>query len=166
MTLSDKTIFCRFCGGLLVDRFIEGKDRLICDQCKMITYINPVPASAVVVLKDNKVLLVKRGAEPKKGMWCLPGGFMEVDESPEDCAIRELKEETALDANTYELLGLYSQKDGRYMNVLLMGYFIDEYEGSPIAADDAIDIGWFSYDELPRLAFKGHRYFIDLVFKQ
>lgn len=162
MARADKLLFCQYCGGLLVHRRIEGGLRQICDQCNTIAYLNPVPASAVVVIKDQKVLLVKRGAEPKVGLWCLPGGFMEVDETPQECAIRELREETGITAIEYSLLGLYSQKDGRYDNVLLMGYLIEEFDGFPVAGDDASDIGWFSYDELPEIAFRGHRYFIDI----
>ncbi|MCD6271794.1 MAG: NUDIX hydrolase, partial [Deltaproteobacteria bacterium] len=86
---------CHFCGSLLTKKFYDGRDRLFCKKCNEPIYENPLPATCVVLVDDNeRLLLVKRSVEPKIGHWCLPGGFIEIGESPEKAALRELKEET------------------------------------------------------------------------
>ena len=86
---------CPFCADHLVEKFCEGAMRPYCEQCNEPIYENPVPATCLVVVeKSGDLLLVKRRVEPKKGFWCLPGGFMELGESPEQGALRELREET------------------------------------------------------------------------
>lgn len=80
------------------------------------TYKYPRPAltaDCVVITKDEmpKVLLIQRGDEPYKGQWAFPGGFMEMDETTEQCAIRELKEETGLELSELHQIGAYSEVD-------------------------------------------------------
>jgi 8-oxo-dGTP diphosphatase len=108
------------------------------------TYKYPRPAvtaDCLVITKEEqpKVLLIQRGAEPYKGSWAFPGGFMNMDETTEQCAIRELKEETGLKVATIHQIGAYSKVDrdprGRTITVAYLA-IIDE----PIAVigqDDA-----------------------------
>ncbi|WP_136360722.1 NUDIX hydrolase [Desulfatibacillum aliphaticivorans] len=162
MTISMvKKAFCRFCGSLLGEKHVEGRLRLHCDECGLTNYQNPVPASALVVVDSRgRLLLVKRNVEPKIGMWCLPGGFMEIGEQPEECALRELAEETALKGRIEGLLGLTSSSNSDYGTVLLMGYLVREYSGEPAPGDDAQEVAFFPPDDLPEIAFDSHKRFV------
>jgi ADP-ribose pyrophosphatase YjhB (NUDIX family) len=112
----------------------------------------------------DRVLLVKRSVEPKKGFWCLPGGFMELDETPEQAALRELKEETGLAGKIDMLLGVSANPSALYHTVLMVGYLVKSYSGSLIAGDDAEDASYFHYNELPEIAFESHASFIRMYY--
>lgn len=124
------------------------------------TYEYPRPAvtaDCVVVTKEAepKVLLIQRGNEPYKGCWAFPGGFMNMDETTEQCAIRELEEETGLKIDEVKQIGAYSRVDrdprGRTITVAYLA-FVD----SPVEVkgqDDAAKAEWFALSNLPVLAF-------------
>ncbi len=160
-----KKEFCHFCGKQLIEKTINGSTRLFCEQCKEPIYENPIPASCLIVIDDTeKVLLVKRNIEPKKGFWCLPGGFMELGETPEQAALRELKEETGLSGRIEMLLGVTSNNSPQYDTVLMVGYLIKNYSGHHKAGDDASDLAYFHPDELPEIAFESHKKFIRIYY--
>ena len=153
---------CHFCGDVLTRRLVEGRERLYCRACARPIYENPVPATCMVVVNSsNQVLLVKRSVDPKKGMWCLPGGFIELGESPEAGALRELAEETGLHGSIDTLLGVCTTPSVQYVSVLMVGYLITDTHGVLAAGDDASQVRWFSIDELPPIAFDSHRRFVD-----
>lgn len=156
---------CHFCGSPLIRKHIEGTSRLFCTQCSVPIYENPIPASCLVVI-DNKerLLLVKRSVDPKKGYWCLPGGFIELGETPEQAALRELKEETGLTGRIQILLGVSSNTSSQYDTILIVGYLIKEYSGSLEPGDDASDAAYFNYDKLPEIAFQTHMKFIRIYY--
>ena len=124
------------------------------------TYKYPRPAvtaDCVVITKEEqpKVLLIQRGADPYKGYWAFPGGFMNMDETTEQCAIRELEEETGLRVSNVHQIGAYSKVDrdprGRTITVAYLA-IIDE----PVQVtgqDDAAKAEWFPLSALPELAF-------------
>jgi len=119
----------------------------------------------VVVSSAGQLLLVKRSIDPKKGQWCLPGGFIELDESPEAGALRELSEETGLNGTIEALLGVKTTPSSLYHSVLMVGYLITDYQGRLMAGDDAADVRWFPLDGLPPIAFDSHRQFVDQYLK-
>ena len=158
--------FCHFCGNRLEIKEIEYRERLFCKKCGVPIYENPIPATCTIVPdKESRLLLVKRNIEPKKGMWCLPGGFMEIGETPEDAALRELKEETGLIGEIDILLGAMANSNPIYNTVLIVGYLVKNCKGEIKAGDDASDIKFFTYDNFPEIAFKSHKYFIEVFFK-
>ena len=124
------------------------------------TYKYPRPAvtaDCIVITREAepKVLLIQRGDQPFKGGWAFPGGFMNMDETTEQCAIRELEEETGLRLSDVHQIGAYSKVDrdprGRTITVAYLA-IIDE----PIAVtgqDDAVKAEWWSLSDLPHLAF-------------
>jgi ADP-ribose pyrophosphatase YjhB (NUDIX family) len=156
--------FCPFCAGRLVRIMAENRARLRCSQCQTILYENPTPATCLVVLdSDRRILLVRRSVEPHIGEWCLPGGFMELAEQPEEAALRELFEETGLHGSIDRLIGVRANPSKLYDTVLLVGYLVTRYEGTPVAGDDASDIDFFAYEGLPAIAFDNHARFIEDV---
>ncbi len=119
----------------------------------------PTVACDIVVLSgkpDRFVLLVKRAKEPFKGKWALPGGFMEWDESCEQCAARELNEETSLKDVDLKLLGVFSEPGrdprGTIVSVAYVGH-IDHTNTLIKAGDDAAETAWFSVHTPPTLGF-------------
>jgi 8-oxo-dGTP diphosphatase len=113
-------------------------------------------ADCVVANHSGEVLLVRRANEPYKGCWALPGGFMEMDETIEQCAVRELKEETGLAVAPAEaaLVGVFSApgRDPRGRTVTV-AYRVDVDEAAPVAGDDAAEVRWWPLAALPPLAF-------------
>jgi len=101
------------------------------------------------------VLLIQRGADPYKGCWAFPGGFMNMDETTEQCAIRELEEETGLKVTTIQQIGAYSKVDrdprGRTITVAYLA--IIDKPAQVTGQDDAAKAEWFPLSALPELAF-------------
>jgi 8-oxo-dGTP diphosphatase len=160
-----KKAYCHFCGARLAEKFLEGYLRLFCDSCNEPLYENPVPATCLVVVDDrSRMLLVKRSVAPKKGFWCLPGGYMELGEAPETSALRELKEETGLSGQIEMLLGVTSDPSADYDTILMAGYLVKQYSGTPQPGDDASDVAFFQQDEMPEIAFESHRKFIRIYY--
>lgn len=118
-----------------------------------------ITADMVVFGYDGKglqLLLVERGGEPYKGMWALPGGFMKIEETIEDCARRELAEETNVKEVYLEQFHVFSRvgRDPRE-RVVTVGFLalVRKAGFHVIAGDDAAKARWFKIDELPPLAF-------------
>ena len=124
------------------------------------TYDYPRPAvtaDCVVITKSKKpeVLLIQRDNEPFKGQWAFPGGFMNMNETTEQCAVRELEEETSLKVSKIKQIGTYSKVDrdprGRTITVAYLT-IIDNAEAVK-GLDDAAKAQWFPLSALPKLAF-------------
>ena len=163
----EKKTHCHFCGKPLIQRFIEGRERLFCIGCKRPIYENPIPATCVVTVNSQQqILLVRRSVEPKLGQWCLPGGFLELEEPAESGALRELAEETGLAGEIETLLGVRTTPSHQYHSILIIAYSICNIKGQAVAGDDADKVLWSPYDQLPSIAFDSHRYFIDLYFRK
>lgn len=101
-----------------------------------------------------KVLLIKRGIEPYKGRWAFPGGFLNLNESAEEGALRELKEETGFTAEYMEQFHTYSnpERDPRE-RVITIAYLALVKIGEVKGGDDAAEAGWFAVGNIPQLAF-------------
>ena len=155
-------IHCFNCGEKLTDREIDGRVRRWCGSCSTVNYENPIPSVAVVITDENdRILLTKRNAEPGIGLWCLPGGFMELGETAEDTVIRETLEETGLQVVPGESLGPCSKIAGFHGDVVLLGFTAEIIGGVLEAGDDADEVGFFGLNELPEIAFNCHKYFIE-----
>jgi len=157
--------YCPRCGAEMIDKRIDHKKRKVCPVCNFVFYHNPVPAAGVVIEKDNKILLVKRKYEPYKGDWSFPAGFMEYDESPEQCAIREIKEELSVDVELDGLFGVYSGMDDPRTHAVLIMYWAKIKGGELKPGDDAEEIRFFGKEEVPQnIAFLAHRQIIKEFF--
>ena len=125
------------------------------------TYDYPRPAVTVdlaIISREpsRRVLLIRRKNEPYRGCWALPGGFIEMEETLEESARRELMEETGIKAGKLTALGVYGDpgRDPRD-RVITVAYLaeVNAAKVRPIAADDAAEVGWFSLRRPPKLAF-------------
>ena len=135
------------------------------------TYDYPRPAvtADIVVLKKNaegySVLLIERKHPPFAGSWALPGGFLNMDETLEEAALRELAEETGITGITLEQFHTFSKvnRDPRHRTIttVFIG-FADESTPVPLAGDDAAKAQWFDIRALPPLAFD-HGLVIDML---
>ena len=150
--------FCLDCGGALEARPLEGREREVCGGCGWVRYVNPVPAAAAIVRLDGGVVLVKRAVEPRQGAWCLPAGFEEADESPEEACVRETREETGLEVEIENLHGLYFGRDDPRCRVVLAVFDTRVVGGTLKAGDDALEARAFDLARLPDdVAFENHR---------
>jgi len=159
--------YCPHCGAELEIKHAEGRKRKVCKACKTIYYINPLPASTALVLNEKtQLLLGKRVVAPAKGQWCLPGGFVELDENMEQAALRELEEETGLIGKPLWFVGCTYQKSNTYGGVIVFGYRVEVLEGELQPGDDIGALKYYDLENLPPVAFNAHIYLIDKMKQQ
>jgi len=143
--------FCPACRGEL----ISTPSHPVCSLCGLVYYRNPLPAVILVVESKGRLLVARRALAPAMGELSLPGGFIDPGESPEQAAIRELKEETSLEASS--LLLLAADRDSTdYGSVVLYVYRVTDWKGSPEPADDVSELKWMNLEDIPSLAFPAH----------
>ena len=126
----------------------------------------PVPCAGVVCLRGGEVLLIRRGKPPREGEWSLPGGRMEMGEGVAETALRELAEETGVEA---ELLGLIDVVDYFHDGgqAVLIDYAARWIAGEPTAGDDAMDARFFPIDEaMPLVSWDETRRVIALAIER
>jgi ADP-ribose pyrophosphatase YjhB (NUDIX family) len=116
----------------------------------------PLVGVGAVTVQDNRVLLIRRGQAPLLGEWSLPGGVLECGESLRDATIREAREETGLEVEIGELLGVYERvirsEDGRARyHYVLIDFLCRAVAGNLKAGSDAADVRWFESAELDGL---------------
>jgi len=150
--------YCPRCSSELVKKRIDHNLRKVCPVCGFVLYRNPAAAAGVIIQKEGKILLVKRKFNPYKGDWSLPAGFIEYEESPERCALREVKEETNLKVKLTGLFRVYSGSDDPRTRAILIVYLGEILGGEPIPGDDASELKFFSEKNIPSsIAFQSHR---------
>ena len=118
----------------------------------------PVTCASMLAIRNNRALVVKRGKEPSKGLWALPGGSQEFGETLEQAAIRELKEETGLVALSASFLTILepmrTDETGEIISHYVLAVFVsNDTKGEALAADDAEEVRWVSLEELGQLEF-------------
>lgn len=118
-----------------------------CPHCGR--YANRGVSIDAVIMKNNDVLLIKRGVEPHIGLWRIPGGYVGWNESTEDVLRREVKEETNLDVKENQLVGVYSDPKRHPKQVVNIVYLVTVDNGKVKHGDDAVEAKWFPLDELP-----------------
>ena len=144
MGLLDGWRFCPLCAGPLR----AGPGKATCERCGKDVWANAVPGAQAVVELDGRILLGRRRDEPGAGRWDIPGGFIEEYEHPLDALRRELREETGLEIEPTEFLGIWMQPyDER--NVLSLTWLARPVGGEEHAGDDLTELRWFSPRELP-----------------
>ncbi|HYO88393.1 MAG TPA: NUDIX hydrolase [Candidatus Limnocylindrales bacterium] len=140
--------FCPQCGAPLTNRERFGRPRPVCTVCDHTVFIDPKVAVAVLLTRDDEVLLVRRSNDPGRGKWALPAGFIDPDEDPRAAAVRELEEETGLEAEITGLIGLFHRPDPDGLADLVIAYSALPVGGRLRAGDDASAAHWFSASAL------------------
>jgi ADP-ribose pyrophosphatase YjhB (NUDIX family) len=131
-----------------------------CPGCGSRYWANSSPAVQGLLERDGRVLLARRGIEPRLGFWDLPGGFLEEGERPLDGLRREFLEETGLEVEQVDWLGAFVDPYEHYF-VLGLSWLV-RAEGEPTADDDVEELAWFGPDELPvEMAFASQRVVLD-----
>jgi len=117
-------------------------------------YRNPALAVDAIVIKNGRILLVKRRNDPYKGKMALPGGFVEYGERTEDAVLRELREETGMEGRVKKLVGVFSDpmRDPRG-HVVSIAYLIEPKSEEVQAGDDAAECEWVRIESARDLAF-------------
>lgn len=141
--------FCPRCAHSLTARCVKAgePDRLCCDGCDFVFYLDPKLAAGVLVTQGERLVLLRRGIEPAYGAWVFPGGFVDRGEHPEEAAVREAREEAGVEVRVRDLVGIYSHPPGS--PVVLIVYAGDLVSGEPAALDESLEVGLFHPHELP-----------------
>jgi ADP-ribose pyrophosphatase YjhB (NUDIX family) len=141
--------FCPRCAAELD----HAPERVGCPTCGFVAHSNSEPTACALVADDEgRLLLVRRAHDPHGGTWDLPGGFLEEAEHPLDALCRELREETGLDVEPQEFVGIRLDRygDGPDAPTTLNLYWTARVTGgAPAAGDDAAELRWFAPGELP-----------------
>ena len=98
--------FCPLCGTPLETRWMFQRERPTCPACGFVHFRDPKVAVIGLVTWRNRVLLIRRGVDPMKGMWSLPGGYMDAGEMPANALVRELVEEVGLHVTVDRLVDM------------------------------------------------------------
>ena len=150
--------YCPKCGAIISRKKVEDRLRDYCEKCKTVFYDNPLPvASAIVSNKEREILLVLRDRDPHEGQWCLPSGFVELNESVEKAVKRELMEETGIKGKVLRLIDTYSRYNDVYGDLIWVTFEVNKSSGKVVAGDDARDAKYFPINDLPELAFHSNR---------
>ena len=148
--------YCARCGAELVLGPLpeESRERHACPSCGYIAYQNPRPVvTTIPVTEAGEAVLIRRGIEPGMGEWAQPGGFLEIDETVAEAAIRETLEETGLLVEPGELVGVYSRLEAAVVVLVFEARIVGgAYRPNP----EALEITAFPADRIPwdRIAFK------------
>lgn len=135
-------------------------------------YPRPAVSADIAIFRNEgetiEILLIERKNEPFRGMWALPGGFLEIDETLEETAARELEEETGLNNIDLKQFRTFSNvaRDPRTRVITTVFYGMVTFDKSDVrGGDDAEKAGWFAVDSLPPLGFDHGKIIMDLLLK-
>ena len=145
MSELDEWKHCPRCAAVIE---VEG-GKVECPACGFRTYASSKATACALCVDDaGRVLLARRGGEPFKGYWDLPGGFAEEGEHPLDALRRELREETGLEVEPQEFLGIWMDRYDS-AHTLNLYWTARVLSGEAEAVDDVVELAWFPRDELP-----------------
>lgn len=124
--------------------------RMVCPACGWVDYLLPKPSAGVLIEADGRLLLVQRDIEPWKGSWCLPAGYMEIDETPIQTAEREALEETGLMVRVARLLDVYYFDDDPRSNGVLILFQAEIVGGTLRGSAEGRQLRFFAPEEIPQ----------------
>ncbi len=148
--------FCSRCGTKLDFGAVAGEERQrhACPNCGFVFYVNPrLVVSTLPINERGEIVLIKRGIEPGYGMWAQPGGFLEIDETVLDGAIRETREETGYEVEVTGIVGLYSRIAAAIVTAIYEARIVG---GTATTSHETLEVRAFAPDAIPwhELAFE------------
>ena len=154
--LADSLNFCSRCGASLRFGTVPGEDRerLACSACGHVAYVNPrLVVTTLPITEAGEIVLIRRGIEPGLGSWAQPGGFLEVDETVNQAAIRETWEETGLLVEPGEIVGLYTRLEASVVTITFEARIVG---GTAAPTPEATEVVAFAPEDIPwsGIAFK------------
>jgi ADP-ribose pyrophosphatase YjhB (NUDIX family) len=154
--LADSLNFCSRCGASLRFGTVPGEDRerLACSACGHVAYVNPrLVVTTLPITEAGEIVLIRRGIEPGLGSWAQPGGFLEVDETVNQAAIRETWEETGLLVQPGEIVGLYTRLEASVVTITFEARIVG---GTAAPTPEATEVVAFAPEDIPwsGIAFK------------
>ena len=158
--------YCSQCGQPVTLKIPidDNRERFVCDACGYVHYQNPNNVCGAILHRGDEILLCRRAIEPRYGLWTLPAGFMENNETVAEAAAREAMEEANAIAGPLSLFGIFSMP---YISqVYLM--FHGRLESEVSAGAESLEVGMFSVDRIPwdQLAFPVITHSLKLYFEQ
>ena len=143
----------------------DNRERFVCDHCGHVHYQNPKNVCGAILTRGDRVLLCKRAIEPRYGLWTLPAGFMENNETVAEAAAREAMEEANAQSGRLSLFGVFSMP---YISQVYLMFHGELGGGKIWAGDESLEVGLFTRAEIPwdELAFPVVTHSLELYFEQ
>ena len=148
--------YCPSCGSKTEPRLVAKQSLQACPRCDRIFFRNPKVVVIALIEDKGRVLLGRRDIEPGRGLWGLPGGYVDWDEHPEVALVRECSEEMQVEVEPLEPLPVQHivvDEEG----IVFLPYRARLISGEPAAGDEVQEVGWFTPNGLPPVAFTSHR---------
>jgi len=156
--------YCPRCATPLVEKYVYNAIRATCPQCSFVLFLEPKLVAVVVIQRGATVLLGRRNMEPALGMWSFVSGYVDRGEKVEDAALREVKEETNLDVQLDELLGVFSEQNNPHVVIAYRASIQNEdLSGLTAQLDEVSELAFFPLDYLPELAFSADKHILRML---
>jgi 8-oxo-dGTP diphosphatase len=145
-------VFCTQCAARLEEQPVgpSAKKVPVCTRCGAVHWIDPKIAAGILIVRGDRVLLVRRAIEPGLGCWTFPGGHVDRGETLEEAALRETLEECGVTADLGELLGAFSYP-GRPVVIVIYRGTVASGSREAHAGDETLEVGWFTAEEAAAL---------------
>lgn len=158
--------FCSHCGESVITMIPEGdnRERFVCNSCNIVHYQNPNNVAGAILTWQDRVLLCKRAIEPRYGLWTLPAGFMENNETVAEAAARESMEEANAQCGPLNLFGMFSLPYISQVYMMFSGRLLSDQVSPGI---ESLEVGLFTRDQIPwpQIAFPVVTHSLELFFK-
>lgn len=147
--------YCIQCGSILTVIPYEGRMREVCPDCGWVNYAQLKVSAGALLEEEGRLLLIQRATEPWAGCWCMPAGYVEVDEDPARAAERETREEVGLEVKSGDLVNYYLYDDDPRGNGMVMIFNVQKLGGTPRISSETLQVNYFTPEEISLLTLAG-----------